>query len=165
MDKLKSFKIVSIEAIEAEILKEKKNVQNFPKTFSFPFSEQYKKLITSIKTIEISSETILYNSVEAVNENKEFKTPDHWCFAGNGQGDRWFLDTHGNVLFYDHDYDEKLQPMHINFEQWLQMAFLIRQLDEYCDELDMITDSVKQNFYDTLNLIEPTLSQNYPFTI
>lgn len=160
-----SFKIASIEAIEAEILKAKKNVQNFPKTVSFPFSEQYKKLITSIKTIEISSETILYNSIEAVNENKEFKTLDYWCFAGNGQGDRWFLDTQGNVLFYDHDYDEKLQPMQISFGQWLQMAFLIRQLDEYFDKYDKITDSIKQSFCDALNSIEPTLSQNYPFTI
>jgi len=160
-----SFKTASIEAIEAEILKAKKNVQNFPKTVSFPFSEQYKKLITSIKTIEISSETILYNSIEAVNENQEFKTPDYWCFAGNGQGDRWFLDTQGNVLFYDHDYDEKLQPMQISFGQWLQMAFLIRQLDEYFDKYDKITDSIKQSFCDALNSIEPTLSQNYPFTI
>lgn len=160
-----SFKIASIEAIEAEILKAKKNIQNFPKTVSFPFSEQYKKLITSIKTIEISSETILYNSIEAGNENKEFKTPDYWCFAGNGQGDRWFLDTQGNVLFYDHDYDEKLQPMQISFGQWLQMAFLIRQLNEYFDKYDKITDSIKQSFCDALNSIEPTLSQNYPFTI
>lgn len=158
------FKIVSVEAIEAEILQQKKDIQNFPKTISFPFSEQYKKLITSIKTIEISSETILYNAAEAVNENREFKMPDHWCFAGNGQGDLWFLDKNENVLFYDHDYDEKLQPMYLNFGQWLQMAFLIRQLDEYFDEHDSISDSVKQCFCDALNTIESTLSQNYPFT-
>lgn len=158
------FKIVSVEAIEAEILQQKKDIQNFPKTISFPFSEQYKKLVTSIKTIEISSETILYNTVEAINENREFKMPDHWSFAGNGQGDRWFLDKNENVLLYDHDYDEKLQPMYLNFGQWLQMAFLIRQLDEYFDEHNTIPDSVKQCFCDALNTIESTLSQNYPFT-
>ncbi|AZA76151.1 hypothetical protein EG347_00705 [Chryseobacterium sp. G0186] len=160
-----SFKILTIEEIETTILKEKKTLQNFPKTVDFPFSEQYKKIVTQIKTVEISSEAILYNAVDAVNENKEFVLKEYWCFAGNGQGDRWFLDQSKNIFFYDHDDDEKLQPMNIHFEQWLQMAFVIQQLDDYYNEHDNISESVEQSFFETLNMIHPKLSENYPFTI
>ncbi|MDN3693767.1 SMI1/KNR4 family protein [Chryseobacterium tructae] len=157
------FKIVPIEEIELEILKEKENLQNFPEIVDFPFPEYYKKLVTLIKTTEISTETILYNAVEAFNNNKEFVLPDHWCFAGNGQGDQWFMDKEGIVFFYDHDYDEKLQPMNINFEQWLQMAFVIQQLDAYFDEHEDIPGVIREGFYKALNGIHPTLSENYPF--
>lgn len=160
-----SFTILPIEEIEFELLKKQGNLQNFPKTVDFVFPELYKKLVTLIKTTEIASEAILYNTVEAVNENKEFVLKDYWCFAGNGQGDRWFLDGNGNVFFYDHDYDEKLESINISFEQWLQMAFVIRQLDLYFDEHDDISEPARQNFYDALKTIHPELRENYPFTI
>lgn len=159
-----SFIILTLAEIESEILKVKSPLQNFSKTISFPFSERYRNLVTQISTAEISSETILYNSVEAVNENKEFDLTDYWCFAGNGQGDRWFLNTDDQVFFYNHDYDEKIEPMNINFEKWLQMAFIIRQLDVYFDEYDNIPEPVQQEFYKTLDILHPTLSDIYPFT-
>lgn len=159
-----SFKILTIEEMETEVLKEKKALQNFPKTTDFPFSELYRKLATQIKTMEIASEAILYNSGDAFNENKEFVLKEYWCFAGNGQGDRWFFDKSGNVFFYDHDYDESLEAMDINFEQWLQMAFVIKQLDDYYDEHDDISEPVKHKFYETLNVFHPKLSEKYPFT-
>ncbi|WP_330745947.1 hypothetical protein [Chryseobacterium sp. CP-77] len=159
------FILPAVTAIETEILKEKSAVQNFPKVIAFPFSENYKRLVTQIKTTEISSETILYNSVDAVNENKEFNLPEYWCFAGNGQGDRWFLDRDQKVFFYDHDDDGKLKPMHIDFEEWLQMAFIIRQLDGCFDQYDHIPEPVRQEFYKALNTIHPTLSDLYPFTL
>lgn len=158
-----SFVILTLVEIESEILKVKSPLQNFSKTILFPFSERYRNWVTQIPTSEISSETILYNSVEAVNENKEFEFTDYWCFAGNGQGDRWFLNINDQVFFYNHDYDEKLEPMNINFEEWLQMAFVIRQLDVYFDEYDNISEPVQQEFYKTLNRLHPTLSDVYPF--
>lgn len=158
-----SFKILTIEEVKHNILKETIPLQNFPKSIVFPFPEPYKKLVTLIKTTEISSETILYNAVEAFNNNKEFVLPDHWCFAGNGQGDLWFMDKEGIVFFYDHDYDENLQPMYISFEQWLQMAYVIQQLDQYFDEFEDISELVRQRFYETLNAIHPELGENYPF--
>ncbi|WP_160138692.1 SMI1/KNR4 family protein [Chryseobacterium sp. c4a] len=157
------FKIVPIEEIKLEILKEEGNVQNFPKTVDFPFPECYKKLVTLIKTTEISTETILYSAVEAFNNNKEFVSTDHWCFAGNGQGDHWLMDKEHAIFFYDHDYDEKLQPMNIHFEQWLQMAYVIQQLDAYFSEHEDISESVREGFYDALNAIHPKLAENYPF--
>lgn len=159
------FKILNIKEIESIILSEKRTLQNFSKTISFPFPEYYKNMVTKIKTTEISSETILYGSVEASNENKEFELVDYWCFAGNGQGDRWFLNTGNDVFFYNHDYDEGLEPMDINFEQWLQMAFIIQQLDKFFDEYDTVPESVKRLFYKALGTIQLGLSEKYPFAI
>lgn len=158
-------RIWTIEEIETEILKAKKGRQNFPRTLEFPFSERYKNIVTQIKSTEISSETIIYDSVEAANENKDFHWPDHWCFAENGQGDRWLLNGSNFVFFYNHDGDERLEPMYITFEQWLQMAFVIRQLDEYCNESETLEESVKQRFYEVLHTIHPRLSENFPFSV
>ncbi|WP_426478196.1 hypothetical protein ACP3T3_01620 [Chryseobacterium sp. CBSDS_008] len=155
------FILLSPAEIESGLMQEKRTLQNFPKTVTFPFSERYKTLVTQIKTTEISSEAILYNAVEAFNENKEFDLQEYWCFAGNGQGDRWFLNKDQCIFFYDHDYDKKLKSMDINFEEWLQMAFVIRQLDAY----DKIPESVKQEFYKALNTIHPKLNTSYPFTL
>lgn len=160
-----SFTILSLEEIEAEVLQKKGNMQNFPKTIDFPFPGRYKKLATLIKTTEMASEAILYNAVEAVNENKEFVLPDYWCFAGNGQGDRWFFDKNGTVFFYNHDYDEKPEPMNISFEQWLQMTSMIRQLDLYFDGHDDISTPVRQKFYEALDAIHAGLSEIYPFSV
>lgn len=55
--------------------------------------------------------------------------------------------------------------MDIHFDQWLQMAFIIHQLDRYFDELDEIPEPVQQDFYAALNGIHPGLSENYPFRI
>lgn len=158
-------RLFTVEEIETEIFKGKKRKQDFPEVIEFPFSEQYKHIVTQITTTEISSETVLYHSVEAINENKGFDLFDYWCFGGNGQGDRWFLNKKDRVFFYDHDYDERLEPMYISFEQWLKMAFVIKQLDQSFDEFGLIPESVKQKFYETLNSIHPTLSENYPFSV
>lgn len=66
------------------MLKAKTAVQNFSKAIDFPFPENYKNIVTRIKTIEISADCILYNSDEAVNETNEFESDDYWCFAGTG---------------------------------------------------------------------------------
>ncbi|MDR6923706.1 MULTISPECIES: hypothetical protein [Chryseobacterium] len=159
------FTIPEVSEAEADILKEKRNPQNFPKTITFPFSEQYKNLVTPIRTIEIASETILYNAVEAVSENKESEWKDYWCFAGNGQGDRWFLNKENSIFFYDHDASDELLPMEINFGQWLQMAYIIHQLDDCYDEYEIIPQLIKETFYKTLNNIGPGLGERYPFTV
>ncbi|REC47483.1 hypothetical protein DRF67_10595 [Chryseobacterium pennipullorum] len=154
-----------VETIEASILKEIKTFRNFPVTVDFPCPEKYKKLVASIQTMEISSETFLYSVAEAVNENKEFQLKEYWCFAGNGQGDRWFLNMEGAVFFYDHDADETLIPMNITFEQWLQMAYLISDLDTCLEDYDEISESVRKAFYKALNTIQEGLAEKYPFMV
>ncbi len=159
------FTIGTVSEAVADILKEKRSPQNFPATITFSFPEQYENLVTQIGTFEIASEAILYNSVEAVSENRESEWTDFWLFAENGQGDRWLLSKENSVFFYDHDAPDHLQPMKISFGQWLQMAYIIRQLDHYYEEYESIPECKEQAFYKALNSISPGLEERFPFKV
>lgn len=150
--------------IENKLLIGRTAVQNFPKAIDFPLPENYKNIVTRIKTIEISADCILYNSDEAVNETNEFESDDYWCFAGTGQGDRWLFDKAGMVFYYDHDYDEGFDAMEITFNQWLQMADVSKQLDDYIEN-EAMTATIRNEFHNLLNEIHPNLSEKYPFLI
>lgn len=156
------FQINTVQKIEQEILENKVPIQNFPKTVSFSYPEQYKNLVTQIKTTKISADCVLYNSVEAMNESKEFESEDYWCFGGDGQGNRWLFDENGYVFYYDHDYDEGFDAIEITFEQWLQVASLCKQMDE-CINNNPFNSIEKQQFKDILNEIHPNLSKNFPY--
>ena len=66
------------------------------------------------------------------------------------------------VFYYDHDYDEGFEAMEINFEQWLQMAYLLSQMDEMLDA-DSFNKDAKAELIKALNLIHPNLSENFPY--
>ncbi|MDR2221495.1 MAG: SMI1/KNR4 family protein [Flavobacteriaceae bacterium] len=157
-----NIKIIDITNIENALATVEKSQHNFPKALDFPFPDLYRKWVTQIKTVEITADFILFNAVAAVNENKDFDFKEYWIFAGTGQGDCWLLDKYGMVLFYCHDTEECL-PMHISFEQSLQMAFLLRQLEEYLDQEEEITPTIKATIEQCLNELHPDLSSNYPF--
>lgn len=159
------FHILTTMEIETVFSESESCVQNFPKTLQFPFPEKYRKWVTQFKTIEISGDFILFNSVEAVNENREFATEEFWVFAGTGQGDRWLFDKKGMVFFYDHDYDEGFEPMGINFEQSVQMAFLLRDLEEMMDDQSRTSEETKVQLNTVFNQIHHQLSEKYPFQI
>jgi hypothetical protein len=110
------FIIESIENIKVKLLDKNIQTNNFSKSITFPFDELYKEIVTKIKTTEISSECILYNSVEASNMTKIYSEDDYWnenvdknniknyWFIGqNGQGDYWIMDKDGEIYFYDHN--------------------------------------------------------------
>ncbi len=160
-----TFNLLTLGEIQTILANEQKAKQNFPSSVSFPFSLLYRDLVTSIPTLTISSEAILYGSVESVIENKDREHPTYWIFAGNGQGDRWLMDAEGQVFFGDHDETPmSLHPLALDFQQWLQMAFLTQQLDEwYNGDYDM--KQTNRAFVRSLNQIHPKLEENYPFEI
>lgn len=160
-----SFNVLTANEIQTILEQEKKAKQNFSNSISFPFPSLYQDLVASIPTLTISSEAILYGSVEATSENKNADYPSYWIFAGNGQGDRWLMDEVGQIFFGDHDETPmSLHPLSLNFQQWLQMAFLTQQLDEWYDG----NYNMKQTnlaFIHALNQIHPLLAEHYPFEI
>lgn len=94
------------------LLSKRQTTRNFPKSLHFPFDRLYIDLVTQIKTTEISSECILFDSVQSVNETKEFSDPDYWAdnyikedigkfwvFGQNGQGDLWLFDFENKIYF------------------------------------------------------------------
>ena len=155
-------KLNKYQDIENELLTIKSTVQNFPTILDFSLPENYKNIVTRIKTTEISADCVVYNSFEAVNQTKEFVDKNFWCFGGDGQGNRWLLNDAGMVFYYDHDYDEGFEAMEINFEQWLQMAYLLSQMDEMLDA-DSFNKDAKAELIKALNLIHPNLSENFPY--
>ena len=175
------FTIKSIEEIKDEILDGKTQIMNFPKSVSFPFDRLYKEIVTKIKTIEISSECILYNSVYAANMSNAYSDADYWSkntdkdniknywFIGqNGQGDYWIMDRNGKIYFYDHDNEEidieKIIDLNIDFGKWLQYAYLNKELDEIYFE-NKYNQNIGEEYMKKLKDISQELSENYPFEI
>ncbi|WP_289660770.1 SMI1/KNR4 family protein [Flavobacterium panacagri] len=175
------FTILSIQNIKEKLLINNQSIRNFPKLVSFPFAELYRDIVTQIKTVEISSECILFDSVESYNETKEFSNPDYWSentkerienfwfFAQNGQGDYWLFDAKQKVYFYDHNQEEmctqNFTDLGLNFEKWLQFAYLNKQLDEIYETEDEISEEIKREYKQRLQEISGLLLENHPFEI
>lgn len=158
------FKLLTSTEIQS-VLQDQTAGVSFPTTVSFPFPSTYLLFAKRKETTSISSETILFNTVEALSENKASDFSMHWIFARNGQGDRWLFDELGQVFFGDHDQQPMaLTPMHLDFEQWLQLAFCVQQLDDWL-EADYDPERVALPFHEILNCIHPLLAENYPFEI
>ena len=175
------FSIKPIEEIKAEIIRNNIQIMNFSKQISFPFNELYKEIVTKIKTINISSECILYNSVEATNMTKAYSEDDYWSknvdknniknywFIGqNGQGDYWIMDIYGKIYFYDHDNEEidieKVINLNIDFGKWLQYAYLNKELDKIYDD-NKYDENIGKEYMEKLREISEELYENYPFKI
>lgn len=174
-------KIEPVENIKNELLKGGFPKRNFPKAISFEFDSLYREIVTQIKTIELSSECVLFDSVYAVNENKEYadesywsenmsrnNIPYYWFFAQNGQGDLWLFDKGNKVYFYNHDLElfdtENFTDLNINFSQWLQYAYLQKAFDKQIMN-DKITDKFRSDYKNRLSELSELLLENYPFEI
>jgi hypothetical protein len=173
------FTIKSLEEIKKEIIWENIQTVNFPKSINFPFGGLYKEIVAKIKTTEISSECILYDSVDSVNMTKAYSDEDYWSknidkdgiknywFIGqNGQGDYWIMDINGKIYFYDHNNEEidveKIINLNIDFGKWLQYAYLNKELDKIYFE-NMYTEEIGKEYKEGLKKISTELFENYPF--
>lgn len=175
------FDLIEIEALKNILLEDKNSRLNFPKKISFPFPEVYKNLVTQIRTTEISSECILFGSVESINQSNEFykvdywsrgfeieKIKNYWFFGANGQGDLWILHRKNKVFFYDHNCDaiseSNLTDLNLSFEKWLQFAFLNKQLESVSYKKEL-TNDLKNVYKSKLLELSAELKNDYPFEI
>lgn len=173
--------IESVENIKNELLMESIPKRNFPKAISFKFDSLYYEIATQIKTTEISSECVLFDSVNAVNENKEYSDASYWAenvsedninsfwfFAQNGQGDLWLFDKENKVYFYDHDLElfdiKNFTDLDIDFFKWLQYSYLNKEFDDKIMN-GKINDEFRQNYKNKLSELSGLLLENYPFEI
>jgi hypothetical protein len=175
------FAIKSLEKIKKEIIGERTQATNFPKSADFPFDELYREIVTRIETAEISSECILYDSVESANTTKAYSDEDYWSentdksniknywFIGqNGQGDYWIMDVNGKICFYDHSNGaidlDKMINLNIDFGKWLQYAYLNRELDNIYFE-GRHTKEIGKAYKEMLKELSEELFENYPFDV
>ena len=171
------FVLKTIDEIEHVIFQgnTQSQTRNFPKSVSFPFGELYRKIVTSIKSKEISAECMLYDSVQSYNittnywndsSNEDLKK--YWFVGENGQGDSWVMDMDGKIYFYDHDIEDlavqNFIDLNISFEQWLKFAYLNKDLETVWRE-NKYDEKTKQEYLNTLREIGENLLTNYPFDL
>ncbi|WP_133943708.1 SMI1/KNR4 family protein [Epilithonimonas xixisoli] len=175
-------KIKPTDEIKKNLLSNIQPIRNFPKAIDFPFDKLYVEITTQIRTTEISSECILFDSVEAVNQTKEFSDKEYWkenytqdeiakfcIFGQNGQGDLWLFDIENKIYFYDHDKEEMCREnfieLDLNFEKWLVFADLNKQLDEIYGKENEINEKQKAEYKENLAELSSVLLSKYPFNI
>ena len=170
------------EEIKKKLLSNRQTIRNFPKSLTFPFDKLYTEITTQIRTVEISSECMLFESVTAVSETNFFSDADYWTenyldeeiskfwiFGQNRQGDLRLFDSENKVYFYDHNNEkmcnENFIDLNLNFEKWLQYADLNAQLDNIYDNENEINDKRKVEYKKKLAELSGNLLKNYPFEI
>ncbi|MDR2299276.1 MAG: hypothetical protein LBE30_13170 [Comamonas sp.] len=122
---------------------------------------------------EISGDCVFLDARQALSELQGRDVPlaqlgqSWWVFAASGTGDAWLMSLDGQqrIGFLDHDdgQDAIVQPMALDFGQWLQLADLMRQWETLADELD--EEALAAPLNALLEQISPGLSQRYPYVI
>jgi len=171
------FVLKTIDEIEHVIFQgnAQSQTRNFPKSVLFPFDELYRKIVTRIKSKEISAECMLYDSVQSYNitiscwnDSSDGNLKEYWFVGENGQGDSWVMDRGGKIYFYDHDLEDltaqSFIDLDINFEQWLKFAYLNKDLETVWRE-NKYGEKTKQEYLNKLREISEGLLINYPFDL
>lgn len=120
--------------------------------------------------IALATDFVLLPLTEIARENATRNVPHiglttQWLlFANAGNGDAWLIRKHQTsteVAFLDHDLgsDATAQPLGIDFEQWLQLAYLMHQL-----EMCMISLTPAE-VATAVNSLHPELSKRYPYQL
>lgn len=122
---------------------------------------------------EISGDCVFLDARQALSELRGRDAPlaqlgqNWWIFAASGTGDAWLMSLDGlqGIGFLDHAAgpDAVVQPMALDFGQWLQLADLMRQWETLADELD--EEALAAPLNALMEQISPGLSQRYPYAI
>lgn len=136
----------------------------------------YLSWLQGYATNEITPDIILFGWVDALQENKYVLevAPDfaaaYWMIGRTGSGDEWFICLkQSSISLYDHNNggysEEGLIHLRIDFTSFLQLADLLRQLDQHLDAQDIEEAELKDEFNRTTEKISSGLSKRYPFDI
>jgi hypothetical protein len=172
-------KIKTIEQIKNEICKENKNhtgIKNIPELINFTFDELYKEIVLKINMgLGISSRCSLDGFSRAAGITKKFHNDDwskneykdkikNYWFIGNYINDYFIMDKNGKIYYCEICLDKNREKyiletfidLNINFEQWLQFAYMDKDNDEIIDDIyygsSMGMDSVYYEDDDKENL-------------
>jgi len=146
----------TIEQIKDEIFGENKEAAQttpFHETIDFTFSELYKEIVTNINPTNISSRCELYNStystditeifydVDWIKNEYKKKIKDYWFIGEDNSSDYWIMDKNGKIFYwesggYKKKYTlENIMDVNINFQQWLQFAYIDKDIEEILENL------------------------------
>lgn len=134
----------------------------------------YLRFLATCTDVEFTPDIRLFGYEEALAENHALESDypkvarKYWAVGDSGQGDSWFLERdRGIIFFFDHDEGEysevdEFENMEISFLQFLQMASLYRELEEYLEE-NKPNEKVEKELQRAVDSIAPDLYDRYPF--
>jgi hypothetical protein len=136
----------------------------------------YLSFLAKYEGVEITADIAVFSYEEALKENNYLETNYPgislvlWIFGRTGQGDEWFISKeNGTVSFYDHNrgaYSDlgHFVDFNISFLEFLQLAFLYRDLENLLDEQDdKIYEQDGADFKEKINSIKSNLFELYPY--
>jgi len=136
----------------------------------------YINFISHYKAIQVNPDIDLFNYERCIKENDYIKEnylnvyENYLIIGRSGQGDEWFINRNTlKIFFYDHNKgeytEEGFSNMNITFEKFLQLAFLMRELEEKLDEDESLEDDIsfQNTFKELVNSISNNLYKNYPY--
>ncbi|MFL9671343.1 hypothetical protein WIX39_030710 [Variovorax sp. AB1(2024)] len=131
-------------------------------------------LVDEIGGQEIAGDFMLLNLAQLLRETADRDHPlialgtQWWVFGTSGTGDAWLLGPteHGDqVAFLDHDQgtDALSIEMFLDFNQWLQLADLMAQVEhvEQCASGLANVEKITRE----MNRLSEGLSQRYPYSL
>lgn len=135
----------------------------------------YVSFISKYDKFEITPDIVVFNYEEAIKANNYLSREypeianEVWQIGCTGIGDQWFIDKESlSILFFDHDQgvytDAEFTDLNIDFKDFLQVASLVRSLEDFLDDnTDFDKEKVETEFMTALNGITPELYENYPY--
>jgi hypothetical protein len=135
----------------------------------------YLAFISNYEGLNITPDIQLFGFDQTINANKyiaeNFKdiAKSQWILARTGQGDEWFLNKQTQkIVFYDHNQGEyknlnDFLELDINFSQFIQMAFLLKDLEQHLDAEIEKPQTLKHIFQQEMNIIQVDLYEKYPY--
>ena len=134
-------RIRTIEEIKDIIYRENAKIMDFPVISDFIFPELYKEIVILNNTIDISTNCSLFNIIEALEitdfYKKNNKLLNIYWIIGNNIFDYWVMDKNGKIYYWGKN-EKDVIDVNINFEQWLQFAYLDNDNDENTDSYESL---------------------------
>ena len=115
----------------------------------------------------ISAEVVFFNDdgAELYTEFSEL-SDSYLALADDGQGDLWMLRlADGMIAFFDHGKEEPIMPLNIDFQQFLQLADLIAQWEQFLNTNPEDAAAQETVLWAEMKKIEPRLLETYPFRL
>ncbi|OSI08073.1 hypothetical protein [Neisseria canis] len=134
----------------------------------------YLLFLSEFEGLQISSSIFIFGYEKALNENRYLEknypecSEQFWVIGAAGQGDEWFINKSNYLIYYyDHDLGEyensAFDCLNISFLQFLQLAYLYKELEDYQDNHYDLNSETQLQFINAVNMLHKNLFDIYPF--
>ena len=169
---LRSYRVVRARFIESRTLSSCDAIPDLP----WKTPRAYRSIIASIGPQELAGDYRIPSGTAIEEENTLSDYPKlqlglSWMvFALSGTGDAWILRLGSrvpDVAFVDHDQAQDAKPilLGLNLKSWLQLAYLMRELEQLEKAIGEISPDIADHVRKELDRLSPGLSTRYPYKL